>query len=1008
MERNFSGRPRCAPARGSRRHTRRAAAIAVELLESRDLLSTFTVTSLRSSGAGSFRQALIAANAHPGPDTIAFKVAGTVRINGASLPAISGPVAIDGTKAPSFDGRPVVTIDFAGTAGLRFAPGSRGSSVIGLALVRAGGPGITLSAPNVTIQGDDIGLRADGLTKAGNRGDGIRINASSNGDLIGQNNPVSSIDSYQTAAVTTSQGPVVPVSSWTGIRPSSASGLYLMTGTSESHGLLYEGPISGVRGTGYLVDYPSSTSTVVTGIDNLGSGQLRLVGTYDDGLGDEHGFVFQGSTGDLGTAANYQELDVPGAIATFPEGTMGGLVVGNTNGVEADLPAATGEAFIADAGTGAVVSDVDFPGAIATTAQGIWYNGGTSFTICGGYLAGPSLQAAIEHAYLVDFDSSTQQFSHWASFDAPTGTAGASIATSFQGISSTEAGVFTLAADSTPSGAPGTSVGSWVSVRLNTDGSFGPAAWVNLNGSGQNAGVAGVFGYQLVGTASGGNGQFAYQNTINVGFQLSNVISGNGGNGIGIYGSSGDQIAMNAIGTDVTGTKARANGKNGIFVTQHATANLIGGQATGGNDPVNGDFVRPPDGNLISGNQGDGVLITGRSSGTVLSGNFIGTSTSGNGSLANRGDGVAISRANGNQLLGCTYQQSPFVFYNVISGNRGNGVRITNSNNTTVQANFMGVGADNATIVANQRDGLLVSGSSTNTQVGGVIPLGNVIAGNDSNGLEVSGSSSGLVSFNTFAGVYAFGGLAPNKGDGILVTSRGGNNLIRTCIVSGNLRNGIEIAGSATGVQVTDTAAGTDTKLQSAIPNHGNGILIAGRAHGIVIGGRQPSVEPQVTVSSNLGYGIKVAGSAYNVTIVRTFIGTNGLGNSDLGNRLGGIDLAPGTSRITVSGSTPSGGVIVGNSKRGPGILVDSSNGDSVAGAEIENNAGDGITVVRSRRLTVGGVTSGAGNQITGNLGYGVFARGDCRGSVIRGNTIAANGAGNVNTASARGIVYIP
>ena len=182
---------------------------------------------------------------------------------------------------------------------------------------------------------------------------------------------------------------------------------------------------------------------------------------------------------------------------------------------------------------------------------------------------------------------------------------------------------------------------------------------------------------------------------------------------------------------------------------------------------------------------------------------------------------MAIVKANGNQLIGCTFQQSPFVFYNVLSGNGGNGLRITNSNNTTVQANFMGAGADNTTVVANHGDGLLVSGSSKNTQVGGPIPLGNVISGNNKNGIELSGKASGLTSFNTFAGVFAFGGTAPNKRDGILVTSTGGNNLIRTCIISGNLENGIELAGNATGVQITDTTVGfedTDTGILVA-PN---------------------------------------------------------------------------------------------------------------------------------------------------------------------------------------------
>ena len=39
-------------------------------------------------------------------------------------------------------------------------------------------------------------MLADGVTVAGNRGDGVQINASSHGDLIGQTNPVSGINYY--------------------------------------------------------------------------------------------------------------------------------------------------------------------------------------------------------------------------------------------------------------------------------------------------------------------------------------------------------------------------------------------------------------------------------------------------------------------------------------------------------------------------------------------------------------------------------------------------------------------------------------------------------------------------------------------------------------------------------------------------------------------------------------------------------------------------------------------
>ena len=105
-------------------------------------------------------------------------------------------MTIDGTTAPSFAGSPVVTVNFQGSKGLNFATGADGSTLKSLSLVKAGNAGVTLTASNITVQGNDIGLLSNGTTVAGNRGDGVRINASSHGDLIGQSNPVSSISYY--------------------------------------------------------------------------------------------------------------------------------------------------------------------------------------------------------------------------------------------------------------------------------------------------------------------------------------------------------------------------------------------------------------------------------------------------------------------------------------------------------------------------------------------------------------------------------------------------------------------------------------------------------------------------------------------------------------------------------------------------------------------------------------------------------------------------------------------
>jgi hypothetical protein len=945
----------------------------LEALEDRRLLTTFTVTNLHNSGGGSLRWAIATANADRGADTIAFGVAGTITVDKNPLPAITDRVTIDGSTAPSFVGKPVVTVDFRGTEGLQFNQGSDNSTLRSLSLVKAGNAGVTLNASHISVEGNYVGLRADGKTVAGNRGDGIRINSSSYGNLIGHSDPVTSISYYNARGVSTQ-----PVSAWQGIRNGDASGQYVLTGTSGSNGLLYVGPISGIGGMSSTVNYPGATSTSVYGPDNLGSGTVRLVGSYKNGDGTIHGFVFQGTVADLSSSSNYRTIDGPGAEITYVHSTMGDLAVGNTDSPEGSFPIASGHAFLYNLATSKFYPDIVYPGSTTTTAYGIWYNGATSYTICGGYSNLTDQGRTLSHAYMVDYDSATGQYTHWTSFDYPNGLIGQDYITHFEGISSNQKGIYTLSADSAQTGASNLGQGSLVTVRRNTDGSLGPSTWVDLNYPGVKGVVSAnsAAGNQVVGIVIGDTGIFAYQATVNTGFQLSNVIGGNRGNGVGIYGSNDNQISMNYVGTDVSGTLERGNSKNGILVTQGADRNVIGGQATGDNDPTGSVFVRPPQGNLISGNQADGVLINKGTTHTLLSGNFVGTAASGNSRLGNLLDGVAIVGANDNQLIGCTYQQNPFVFYNVLSGNDGNGLRINNSDNTTVQANFMGAGANNASVVANKGDGLLVSGTSKNTQVGGVIPLGNVIAGNDENGIEVKDKVSGFISFNTFAGLFAFSTAAPNKRDGILITSTGGNNLIRTCIVSGNRGNGIKIGGNATGVQVTEVAIGTNTNINAALPNGKSGILICGKAHGNAIGGFQPSVEPQVTISANRRYGIEVVDQAHDNAIFHTKIGTSALGTQDLGNTLGGIYLGSGTSSTMIGGTA------------------------SPLRNLIRFNGGNGLTLRSSRTAAI------VGNDILNNQNYGLRATGNCAGSMVHGNTILANTGGDVNLSGCRGIYY--
>ncbi len=421
---------------------------------------------------------------------------------------------------------------------------------------------------------------------------------------------------------------------------------------------------------------------------------------------------------------------------------------------------------------------------------------------------------------------------------------------------------------------------------------------LNLAGAAAGNGNNGVY----VSATSAGN--FIGLNGSGAAGVVANVISGNRGSGIGLVGSSANTVVANRIGTNAAGTSAIPNLSDGIWITQGSRGNEIGGTAftdtatgdvnnpTGSKGTVTPVFVVPPLGNLISGNGGNGVWIGNGALGNVLNGNFIGTTASGDGALGNAGNGVWIVRAPGNSLVGCKFVNNPFVYYNVVSGNGQNGLHVTSSDNVTVQANFFGVGANNTAIVKNRLDGILVDGPSVNTQVGGVIPLGNVSAGNGQNGIEVIGKSSGFVTFNTFGGLLAFKGAAPNGNDGLLITSTGGNNLVRTNVFSGNTRNGIELAGNASGVTVDPNIVGLTTNGGGVLPNGGDGLLIDGTANGNIIGGTLPSVIPQNTFSGNEGYGVVITGLAHDNRVFRSFIGTQILGVNALGNMEGGVLIA--------------------------------------------------------------------------------------------------------------------
>lgn len=128
-----------------------------------------------------------------------------------------------------------------------------------------------------------------------------------------------------------------------------------------------------------------------------------------------------------------------------------------------------------------------------------------------------------------------------------------------------------------------------------------------------------------------------------------NIVSGNNGVGIKVVNAGGVFIEGNHIGVNLDGNSALPN-FSGVEI-QAGTVHV-------------GD-IPPLQYNVISGNSGNGILVTGGNAGNRIDGNYIGTDQTTTLSIPNGGSGIHIS--GGAPALGANY----------VTNNTGNGVKLT-------------------------------------------------------------------------------------------------------------------------------------------------------------------------------------------------------------------------------------------------------------------------------------------------------------------------------------------
>ena len=684
---------------------------------------TFTVTNTNDSGPGSLRQAIESANANPGLDVIAFNIPARGRHPGpgprtiqpiSALPEIEDPVIIDGyTQAGALAATVTEPAD------LKIVlDGSQAPNTVGL-FIRG-------SAHDCIVRGLQIQGFRSAIGIAGNHN-----SIEGNHILDSAHDEVFITGAYNTVGGPTSAQRNVVAGNHEGIR----------TFPQSSH--------NNIQGN-YIGTDPDGQSDSTDGWDGvtLGGSYNTVVDNLISGYHHQGILIMRWST----TSDPVPEYNV---------------VEGNKIGTNAD-------------GTSAIPN-----------GHGISINSARYNTVAGNLISGNSF-----HGILISNDVEALSTGNIVQ--------GNYIGTDVTGT--------------TPLG----NGNHGVEIREGaSDNTIGPGNVISGNGANgvfikRNAGAENLILGNLIGTNAAGTASIGNNEAGIVLNSPENVVGGTteadrniiSGSVLGVViGGDRNQVLGNYIGTDVTGTAALGNSNHGIMVGE-GTQNIIGpNNLISGNtllgvllidntteNKVIGNYIgtnasatsalpnpigvhvlgaqnnviggtMPGEGNLISGNSNEGILIYSRyesgtdapSTGNVIQGNYIGTDSTGTVPLSNKTNGIRFGPYASNNLIGGMEPGAS----NVISANRGNGIEINGAGVTGNQilGNFIGTDASGREALGNTSGGVRIISCSDNTLTDNTVS-------NNGYGIRLQSSSDNQIYNNNFI---------DNTIQAYATTGRGGN-----------------------------------------------------------------------------------------------------------------------------------------------------------------------------------------------------------------------------------------
>jgi large repetitive protein len=503
-----------------------------------------------------------------------------------------------------------------------------------------------------------------------------------------------------------------------------------------------------------------------------------------------------------------------------------------------------------------------------------------------------------------------------------------------------------------------------------------------------------------------------------VGLNLTAAASGSTIKGLAVTDFAGGGVLLNAaanvtitvddIGLVKTGNGVTALGNVGFGVELENGANL---------DSLTGD--------VISGQNGDGVVITGSTTkNNTVQSSYIGTDPAGSTLMPNV-LGVLIESGASNNTIGGTTPATR----DVISANLTGGVELSGAGTTgnVIEGDFIGTEATGQFGMYNGNAGVLIEGGATNNTIGGTVAgAPDVISGNLTDGVAISGAgTTGNVVEGDYIGtagpVAAGGDVAnadPNGLDGVRIENGASGNTIGGTmagarnVISGNGYYGVEIDSGSPGNTVAGDYIGTDYAGSHSLENaYGLGIYSSNNT----IGGTNAGARN--IISGNIGEGILISGAGTTGNLVEgDYIGSDATGTLAVGND-GGVWMQSGAASNTIGGTNAGSADVISGSFNnemeisGTGTMGNVVEGDFIGtaapvatGVDVAAalpNALNGVIIENGASgNTIGGTTTGARNVISGNTGSGPDSNGvyiegaGTSGNVVEGDFIGTDSAG--------------